>query len=60
MRNLMTGLEMCELIVKWLEHETGQRWTPREIWEADPNGDLFHVFDWYHYACEYFEQLGHA
>lgn len=49
--------EACELIAKMfnLEKSKGRdNWTGEEIFNASPTGELFHVFQYYEIAKNYF------
>lgn len=40
--------EMCQFIV---DHDIfTKKFTPREIYESSPSGELFQVFNWYDYC----------
>lgn len=42
----MTWREACELIAGFLLAEFGHAFTPRQVWESSPTGELGHVHLW--------------
>lgn len=48
----MTGYEMCQYVVDTFKaHNLDLKWkTAKEMWEASPRGELFHVQLYYHMA----------
>ncbi len=48
----MTMEQMCETIVRadFLRTDDGRKLTAREIYDASPTGELWHVFALYDYA----------
>lgn len=39
----MTYEKLCERLAPWLSHFTGRQWTPRQVWEISPTGELWPI-----------------
>jgi hypothetical protein len=46
----MTGAQMCDVIARWLLVVDGIAVAPRAIWEMDPSGELWPVFELFEQA----------
>lgn len=40
---MITGKEICEYIASWIERQSGIAVTWQDVWEIDPNGELYPV-----------------
>ncbi|MEM5659999.1 hypothetical protein AAHB50_32345 [Bacillus toyonensis] len=52
----VTIQEACELIAKWLKETRGIDVTAKQIFNLSPSGELWHVFELYAEAKNYFEK----
>jgi len=48
----LTLQEMCKFISKTIKQESGKDVSPKEIFNGDPNGELFHIPILYEYALK--------
>ena len=59
----LANLEPCELISKfwkevhYWEDDIINNWTPTQIFNYSPNGELMRVFDWYRGAQLYYKLI---
>ena len=51
----VTGKQMCELIVEWLNKDIGikKELDPMDLWNYSPTGELSMVFEWYQLALKW-------